>query len=326
MPLGQSLAIAFGAMAIVLVVVGLIWYQNRPVRRARDRAADLPLYSVTLPSRDEVYEAEEEEEEDEPPARREPARSAPVRSAPPSAAEPSAADERPVQVREFVSGPRASAAPAAAIPAPAMPAPAMPAPAVPAPAVPAPAVPAPAVPAPAVPAPAMPAPAMPAPAMPAPATPASPTPAPAPAAPAAGSEHAILAHGVPGTQVEGHLLRFSVPQDGTLQFLPGRLEIRSGLDTGREIRFVRVPGPDGTTVTFGRVEGPAYRHIQLREATVSRNHARLTLADGQWHLTNHSTTNPVVHNGRTLDHDETQPLTDGDRIEMGEVVFEFRSR
>jgi hypothetical protein len=136
----------------------------------------------------------------------------------------------------------------------------------------------------------------------------------------------LLAHGVPGSFVEGHMLRFSVPQEGTLQFLPGRLEVAGGLDAGREIRFVRVPGPDGTEVTFGRSEGPAYRHIQLREATVSRLHARLTLREGTWHLTNLSATNPAVYNGRMLDSGEEQPLSDGDRIEMGEVLFGFRSR
>ncbi len=136
----------------------------------------------------------------------------------------------------------------------------------------------------------------------------------------------VLAHGVPGSVVEGHLLRFSVPQEGTLQFLPGRLEVSGGLDAGREIRFVRVPGPDGTQVTFGRSEGPAYRHIQLREATVSRLHARLTLREGTWHLTNLSSTNPAVYNGRILNTGEEQPLSDGDRIEMGEVLFGFRSR
>jgi pSer/pThr/pTyr-binding forkhead associated (FHA) protein len=135
-----------------------------------------------------------------------------------------------------------------------------------------------------------------------------------------------VAHGVPGTAIEGHLLRFSVPQEGTLQFLPGRLTISSGADAGREIRFVRVPGPDGTVVTFGRSEGPAYRHIQLREATVSRSHARMRLEGSKWHLTNLSATNPVLYNGRMLRDGEEQLLVSGDRIEMGEVVFEFHGR
>jgi hypothetical protein len=132
--------------------------------------------------------------------------------------------------------------------------------------------------------------------------------------------------GVPGTMVEGHALRFSVPAEGTLQFLPGRLEIGSGIDAGREIRFVHVPGPNGTEVTFGRTEGPLYRHIQLHDKTVSRQHALLQWRDGHWYLRNLSQTNPVARNGGVLDIDDIPCLQDGDRIEMGEVVFTFRSR
>ena len=136
----------------------------------------------------------------------------------------------------------------------------------------------------------------------------------------------VYGDGVPGHMVEGHRLRYSTPVEGTLQFLPGRLEINSGLDTGREIRFVSVPGPNGIQVTFGRTEGPLYRHIQLRDQTVSREHARMTLLEGRWVLTNLSRTNPVAHNGRVLAWSEQQPLDDGDRVEMGEVIFNFRSR
>lgn len=137
------------------------------------------------------------------------------------------------------------------------------------------------------------------------------------------------------------------PADGTLQFLPGRLEVVSGRGMGEEIRFVRTPGPDGTTVTFGRAEGAAYRHVQLGEPTVSRTHARMTLDIGdplpgagspgapptgaaQWRLDNLSATNPVIVNGRPL-HAGGSPgssviLTDGDRIEMGEVAFIYHAR
>lgn len=150
---------------------------------------------------------------------------------------------------------------------------------------------------------------------------------PAPAPPsAAGNGNSVFADGVPGSMIEGHQLRYSTPAEGTLQFLPGRLEISTGLDTGREIRFVRVPGPNGTEVTFGRNVGPLYRHIQLRDQTVSREHARLVFAEGHWVLTNLSKTNPVAYNGRILRLEEKQQLNDGDRLEMGEVVFNFRSR
>ena len=151
---------------------------------------------------------------------------------------------------------------------------------------------------------------------------------PVPARPAPPSPDAPVVSdaGVPGTMVEGHAIRFSVPAEGTLQFLPGRLEIGSGFDAGREIRFVNVPGPDGTDVTFGRVEGALYRHVQLRDKTVSRQHAVMQWRAGQWFLRNLSQTNPVARNGAVLDTVDAPCLQDGDRIEMGEVIFTFRSR
>ncbi len=111
-----------------------------------------------------------------------------------------------------------------------------------------------------------------------------------------------------------------------MQFLPGRLEVGSGIDAGREIRFVHVPGPNGTEVTFGRTEGALYRHIQLRDLTVSRQHAVLHWRGGRWYLRNLSQTNPVARNGQVLDSVEEACLEDGDRLDMGEVRFTFRSR
>jgi hypothetical protein len=45
-----------------------------------------------------------------------------------------------------------------------------------------------------------------------------------------------------------------------------------------------------------------------------------------WELQNLSHTNPVVHNGVQMAGDAVQTLADGDRIEMGEVLFTYRSR
>jgi hypothetical protein len=155
---------------------------------------------------------------------------------------------------------------------------------------------------------------------------------------------------VSGAAVDGASVRYWRPADGTLQFLPGRLEVIAGRDAGQEIRFVRTPGPDGTKVTFGRAEGAPYRHVQLREPTVSRAHACMMLdartpapAEGaerggsngdsrapRWRLENLSATNPVVVNGRPLAADESPAsfavLSEGDRIEMGEVVFRFHEK
>jgi hypothetical protein len=119
-------------------------------------------------------------------------------------------------------------------------------------------------------------------------------------------------------------VQFSVPTDATLQFLPGRLEIVTGSDAGREVRFVRLPGASATRITFGRSVGEPYRHVQLHDATVSRDHAVMQLREGQWCLVNHSATNPVLHNGVELAQQEEVMLRDGDRVEMGEVTFRFR--
>lgn len=146
-------------------------------------------------------------------------------------------------------------------------------------------------------------------------------------APAARTEYASMpdAPVAAATEFDGRSIRYSVPTDSTLQFLPGRLEIIGGPDVGREIRFVRTPGRDAIEVTFGRTEGPPYRHVQLHDATVSRAHARMRFREGRWLLSNLSATNPVLRNGLVVDGDVDLPLVEGDRIEMGEVVFRFHA-
>lgn len=117
------------------------------------------------------------------------------------------------------------------------------------------------------------------------------------------------------------------PVERTLQFLPGRFEVLAGKGLGSEIRFVRTGGPDGSTITIGRSEGPAYRHIQLDVPTVSRRHAHMRWDGSRWSLTNLSTTNPVSINGVALPGEGTAiDLVDGDRVEMGEVTFRFHAQ
>jgi pSer/pThr/pTyr-binding forkhead associated (FHA) protein len=114
--------------------------------------------------------------------------------------------------------------------------------------------------------------------------------------------------------------------DGTLQFLPGRFEVIEGREIGQEIRFVRAAG-EITEVTFGRQDGVPYKHVQLHEPTVSRLHAKMTLEDRDWRLTNLSATNPASVNGKPLPPDNgSVVLRDGDRVELGEVVFRFRAK
>ncbi|MCC6318432.1 MAG: FHA domain-containing protein [Gemmatimonadaceae bacterium] len=127
--------------------------------------------------------------------------------------------------------------------------------------------------------------------------------------------------------VMGHSLRFHRPSDGTLQFLQGFLEVVGGPDAGHEVRFVHPALGESPDITFGRKEGPPYRHVQLLEPTVSRTHARLSPEGDRWRLTNLSRTNPVVVNGAALDGvNSAQLLNDDDLVEMGALVFRFRAR
>jgi hypothetical protein len=124
---------------------------------------------------------------------------------------------------------------------------------------------------------------------------------------------------------EGQTIKFHVPTEGTLQLLPGRLELVAGPDSGQVIRFVR--GDHDSEVTFGRSEGPPYRHVQLRVPTVSRRHARMHLERNHWLIGNLSATNPLIVNGEELrSGNPDYTLQDGDRIEMGELIFVYRER
>ena len=126
--------------------------------------------------------------------------------------------------------------------------------------------------------------------------------------------------------IQGRALRFHRAVDRSLEHLPGRLVVVEGPDAGLELRFVHLPDADEPVVTFGRSEGPPYRHVQLLEPTVSRTHARLAYDAGDWLLTNLSRTNPVSINGAALGDEEGHLLYDGDRIEMGTLAFRYHER
>jgi hypothetical protein len=121
-------------------------------------------------------------------------------------------------------------------------------------------------------------------------------------------------------------VHFRRPSDQALQLLPGRLQVLSGLAAPREIRFVRIPG-ERPQLILGREPGSSPPHVALPSSTVSRKHARLDFSGGRWGLTNLSRTNPVVVNDETLSSaDGERALTDGDRIELGDVVLRFSAR
>ncbi len=124
-------------------------------------------------------------------------------------------------------------------------------------------------------------------------------------------------------QIQGHALRFHRPADRSRPFLPGHLLVIEGTDAGLEVHFVRLAPIEDPVITFGRSEGPPFRHVQLLEPTVSRAHARMSFDGDGWSLTNLSRTNPVLVNRIALADEQPVPLQDGDRIEMGALVFRY---
>ena len=131
---------------------------------------------------------------------------------------------------------------------------------------------------------------------------------------------------------EGKTIRIARPDEsqGTLQILPGRLEICSGPDAGNvaDIRFVRdrTAGNPIPEVTFGRHGQASPTHVVLKSQTVSRLHAKFRFEAGRWSVINYSETNPVTVNKRPMT--TTEPpvvLSDKDVIEMGEVGFRYHA-
>ena len=116
---------------------------------------------------------------------------------------------------------------------------------------------------------------------------------------------------------------FNRPMDEPIQMLPGRLHVLSGEGAGEDLRLFSRIG-EAPRIIVGREPGAPHSHLTLHSPTVSRRHARLDLVAGRWIITNLSATNPVLLNDRVLRNgSSTQQLSDGDRIDLGEVALRF---
>jgi hypothetical protein len=139
---------------------------------------------------------------------------------------------------------------------------------------------------------------------------------------------AAMHHPIPADNVGKTVVMKKAPP-GTLRLLPGKFIILKGDETHKEIRF-QVP-KDQTTkeFTFGRQEIPdqnPFGHIQLKEGTVSRLHAKVIYTPDGVSLINYSTVNPTTVNKKELMENETVRLEDGDIITMGEVEFQYGAK
>lgn len=118
---------------------------------------------------------------------------------------------------------------------------------------------------------------------------------------------------------------FTRPVDEPMQILPGRLQIISGEPATDDLRlFSRMGEP--ARIIVGRETGPPHQYITLHSPTVSRRHARMDFENGSWMITNLSQTNPVLVNDSALTNGgSARKLSNGDRIELGEVALRFLS-
>lgn len=124
---------------------------------------------------------------------------------------------------------------------------------------------------------------------------------------------------------ENKTIKFAIPPPGTLKLLPGKLELISGDEPIKEIRFYKLPNVKEAALTFGRRSGNLFTHIQLKPMTVSIDQAKIVFKDGKHILYNYSKTNPSVVDGKPVLEGQSIELNTGSKIEMGEVVFEFFS-
>lgn len=121
-------------------------------------------------------------------------------------------------------------------------------------------------------------------------------------------------------------IRITQSSPKTLKMIPGRLQIISGLDKGKEFPIMGFPGSDGSVLTIGREKGNSqseFSYIQLLEKTVSRKQAEILYVDQKLYVKNYSETNLTQLNGVDLKFGERAEITINSIIKTGEVEFKY---
>jgi predicted component of type VI protein secretion system len=91
-----------------------------------------------------------------------------------------------------------------------------------------------------------------------------------------------------------------------------RLYVLSGPEIGRTIDV-----KDGATIGRAVEAG-----VQLRDASVSRHHAKLEMREGAWRIVDAGSRNGITLKGARV---TDAALEDGDEFQVGEVLLRFRS-
>jgi len=137
----------------------------------------------------------------------------------------------------------------------------------------------------------------------------------------------------PPEKTIGHIIQLISPPEETCKLLEGRFLILKGDNIIKGIRFIRPLSQDTIEYTFGRKDTDVYTDIRLRTASVATKQATLRNSqddddydgDGTYTLINHARAEatPTKVNGKPMDDGEEFSLSEGDKIEMGVVVFAF---
>jgi hypothetical protein len=121
-------------------------------------------------------------------------------------------------------------------------------------------------------------------------------------------------------------IKISAGSEKTLKFIPGKLTIISGEDSGRSFKIAGYPANEGSVVTIGREEitgERAYSHIHLRQKTISKKQAELVYFNNQVFVKNISGTNYTQLNGVELKENEKAEIKTGDVLRFGELEIKY---
>jgi hypothetical protein len=121
-------------------------------------------------------------------------------------------------------------------------------------------------------------------------------------------------------------IKISTSSPKTLKFIPGKLTIVSGEDTGKSFKIAGYPTSEGSIVSIGReeVKGErAYSHIQLMQKTISRKQAEIVQKDSKLYVKNLSDTNYTQLDSVELKINEKAELKAGAVLRLGELEVKY---
>lgn len=121
-------------------------------------------------------------------------------------------------------------------------------------------------------------------------------------------------------------IKITTASPKTLKFIPGKLTIISGDDTGKSFKIAGFPTSEGSIVSIGREEvkgDRAYSHIQLMQKTISRKQAEIVQKDGKLYVKNLSDTNFTQLDGIELKNNEKAEMKAGTVLRLGELEVKY---